>query len=237
MTRRFWTTAEDEFVAANYERSSATEIGKRINRSTRAVYNRAILLGLTGERRAWTDADDAELKRLNAEGWSDTQVGVRMRRERHIVSAYRKRLGLPSHAYGEKAIESVRAGVRKQLDRLGVRDMARLRLASWAERARQRGWPDRINGRPINLRFVEILDLLYEHGPQTRRGIAERLDMKTQNQRKLLNSRGKGGSYLAELMRAGLVANLGKIVKGQGKGRSVNLYCLSLDVERGRCSG
>jgi hypothetical protein len=233
VTRRYWTPAEEEYLAANYKRSSAREVGLKLGRSMKSVYHRAWLLGLMDARDPWTDDDEAELRRLNADGWSDTQVGERLGRDRHMVSKRRKRLGLPSHAHGEKAADLVRQGVRRQLDRAGLRNLAHLRLASWAERAAERGWPDQINGRPINMQFIQILDMLYERGPQTKLGIAEALGMRTAGESKsILKSEGKGGSYVAELMRAGLVVCLGRLAKGRGKGSSKCVYSLSMDVER-----
>lgn len=238
MKRRFWTDADDDFLAANYGRMSTADLCARLGRSMRSVYHRAGLLGLMDARRPWTADELATIRRLNAEGWSDTQIGERLGRDRHMVTIRRKRLGLPSHAYGEKANDLLREAVRRQLDRSGLENLAHLRLATWAARAAERGWPSEINGRPINPRFVQILDMLYERGPQTKRGIAAALGMKCEGEsRDILMSNGKGGSYLAELMRAGLVVCLGKIAKGVGKGRSVCVYSLSMDVERNPTDG
>lgn len=230
---RLWDDETDAVIRALYHRETADAIAARIGRTKTQVYRRAVKLGVSRSIFALSPEEDEQIRRLNADGWSDAHVAGHLRRDRHAVSLRRRRLGLPSQAKGPRTIELVRKRTREQLDKAGLRTLEQLRIETWAKRAAERGWPTTINGRNVNPRHVAILDLLYERGPQTRRAIAEVIGMRTDfHQSKVLHSMGPGGSYLAELMRAGLVVDLGRIVQVGGKGRNVHLYALSLDVER-----
>jgi hypothetical protein len=236
MNHKFWSPGADGFLRYNYGRRPVSWIASAQCRSVRSIYQRAAILGLGKPAPKWEPGLDAELIRLNGEGNSDTEIARRLGYERHTVSKYRKRLELPDQGKGPQARAAVSAGVRKQLDRLGIPTMSQLRVESWRKLARDHGWPDTINGRAVNRRHIQILDALWEHGPQTRQQIAERTGTVWKGSRHTFKSKKRpGGSYLAELTRARLVVRLGKAVQGLGKGRSVNLYALALDVEREKC--
>lgn len=232
--RRLWTDAESRLLRRRYRADGPAALAKRLRRSVRSVYQQAAKLGLSEPTPRWSADDEAVLRAMNADGFSDIDVAARLGRDRHMVGRHRKRLGLPGHAYGERTKGKIRDGVRRQLDRLGVASMDQLRVDSWRRKAIAAGWPTTVNGRAVCRRHFQVLELLWAHGPQTRESIAAAIGATVHaNQRKTLASNGKGGSYLAELMRAGLVVALGRVVTGKGKGRSVQLYALDLSVQKG----
>jgi len=67
----------------------------------------------------------------------------------------------------------------------------------------------------------------------TRRQLAAAIGMPWKGSRKSLCGNGPGGSYLATLMRRGLVVVQKRAVKASGKGKSVDLYMIPLQVKRG----
>lgn len=233
LSRRRFTPADVAFLREHYGTMPARELARRLGRSVTVVYQKADKLGLCEERKRWDPSLGEQLRRLNAEGNSDTEVARILGFERHTVTRHRKRLGLPDQSYGPQSRASLRAGVRRQLDRLGIASMNQLRVESWRKLARERGWPDEVCGRKVCHRHVQILEALWHRGPQTRQQIAEAIGMPWKGSSKSLVSNDKGGSYLAALMRAGLVVSLGRVARGQGRGKSVQLYSLAMDVERG----
>jgi hypothetical protein len=191
-------------------------------------------LGLAKNRRRWDPALEGELRRLNAGGDSDSEIARKLGFERHCIHRQRKRLGLLDQSYGKQSRAAIGAGVRRQLVRLGLERLTDLRIEAWRQLARERGWPVTINGRAVNRRHVQVLDVLWERGPQTRVQLAEAIGMKVHaDQKKVLASNGEGGSYLAELMRAGLVISLGRVVRTGGQGKNVHLYALDPSIEKG----
>ena len=91
------------------------------------------------------------------------------------------------------------------------------------------GWPKNLSPRE-----VDILNFLWESGPSTRRQICEGIGLRWRGSRKSMTCPGKGGSYLAKLIRRGLVVriNKGNPVFGQGRGRTCDLYSLPLFITK-----
>lgn len=232
MKRRRWTAEEDAEVRRLYATHGADAIGRRLGRTARSVYARVERLGLMGKQVRWGPDQDEALRRINGEGGTDSRVARVVGVCRRTVRLRREAMGLPCNQYSAESRAKVLQGVVRQLERLGHTSLVAARRASWVRLARERGWPETIGGRTVCHRHVQILDLLYERGPQTKRGIAEALGMKSTGA--VLHNARRGGCYLAELIQEGLVVNLGRIVRGEGRGRSVCLYSLSLDVERNR---
>jgi len=231
--RRPWTAQEKAILREHAFIKTANELATMLNRSRKAIEQQRSLLGLV--RRPWFrwDARSRTIVRdMNARGFADTDIGERLGVNRKTVNAERRRLGLQHQGHGPQARKKICQSTRQQLASLGLQSMAQLRLASWAARALERGWPTEINGRPINFRHIQILDVLHDKGPHTRQRLAAAIGMPWKGSRKSLVSNGKGGSYLAELMRAGLVVSLGKCAKGRGRGKSANLYSLTITTER-----
>lgn len=228
MAGRPWTESELATVRAEYGTTPARELAARLGRSPRAVYQAADRMGLAHQHR--TDVTltwEAELRRLHALGHCDTDIAARLGCERHTASKHRRRLGLVGHARGERTRAKVRATTAEQCRRAGVANLGALRSLVFARRSAEAGWPAGL--RP---REVDILDALAIRGPLTRREIAGAVGMRWLGSRKSLKCRGGRGSYLADLIAAGLVVSLGRVVSGRGKGGSSQLYSLALDLER-----
>jgi DNA-binding CsgD family transcriptional regulator len=232
VTRQRFTAEEDAYLREHYGQRTAREIARHLKRRVRGIHGRAVKLGLSKPSPRWDRALDAQLRALNAAGDSDTEIGRKLGWERHTIQRHRRRLGLPDMARGPQFRRAIAAGTKRQLDRMGISSLAQLRLSTWRRMAIDRGWPDVVNGRPVCHRHVQILDALWTHGPATRRQLAERIGVPWKGPKKTLTSNGEGGSYLAELMRAGLVVNLGRCVGGNGRGRNVCLYALDVSVEK-----
>lgn len=230
--RRVWSAAECAELRRLYREEPTAELAARLGRPVGQVHRKAVHLGISARVPHWRPELDAELARLNAAGESDAAIGRVLGYSRHCVGRHRRRLGLPDRSSGPQARRAVSEGVRRQLGRLGLPSLAALRLDTWRRQAVARGWPETINGHPISPRYVQILDALYEHGPQTKRQLAERIGWGWKGSRRTLASNGGGGSYLAELIRDGLVVNLGRCVYQGGKGRNSCLYALDMSVER-----
>ena len=227
MIRKPWTEADDRRLRKLWGLPIA-ELCRRMGRGQASIYGHATRLGLTRklDRHEWTPKALADLRRLNAAGWSDTRIAHAFECERHTISRMRQALGLPC-----RAAEARRGNVGKQLATLGLSAPNQLRLAAWQARAAALGWPATINGRSVNVRHLQILELLWVAGPQTREQVVRRLGMARTRQNHWLASNGPGGSYLAELMRAGLVErSAGRLVAGRGKGRSRYLFALAPGV-------
>ena len=228
--RRFWTAKERAYLRRWYGRRACADIAAKLDRSNKAVYLEAIAQGVAAKKARWAANDERALRRLNATGWTDTEVAAKLGRDRHCVSLHRKRLGLPSNAYGLRWRERNRAQRRRQLATYGVRNFGELRGKRFREFASQRGWPG------LSLRGAQIADLLYERGPHTRREICEALGMPTHddNQKKQLCCRVPGGMYTAELIRAGVAVALTRKRNMSGKGRNVTEYHIAPGVVRGK---
>lgn len=225
--KRYWTPEEDAVLRERLGRETAASIAARLGRKARSVHNRTRQLGLAAPAPRLSAADRAEVRRLHALGWCDTEIGAALGHERHSIGRARARMGLAANAASDHRRRQVAARTRRQLDDLGVRSLGELRSVAFRAYALEHGWPAGL--RP---RAVQILELLHRDGPKTRRQIAEALGMPWKGSRKSLVSNDPEGSYLAHLMARGLVVSLGRVVRGRGKGRSCHLYSLALDATR-----
>jgi hypothetical protein len=79
---------------------------------------------------------------------------------------------------------------------------------------------------------VQILDALAERGPMTKAQIAEAIGMPWRGRpsRRILKSRDQEGSYLAHLVKRGLVIQLGRVYGKRYQWHMV--YSLSLATQR-----
>lgn len=235
---KLWTEEEIRFVRCNCLLMGASDIGRRLGRSTHSVRNKIQDLGLIRERRNFGPEDYEELRRLHALDYTDEQIGSELGYHRSAIGRHRRKIGLRPFSDSPKWIERLHQGNVKQCRLLGIESARELRRYSWRKLARTNGWPEEINGRPVGKRHIQILNALHDYGPHTRVQLARRIGMPVHaDQKKILNSKGNGGSYLAELIRAGLVVDLGRIVPAEGelgtrKGRNCHLYALDISVER-----
>ena len=241
--RRVWTPAECDLLRAEYGQVPAAELAQRLDRPVQQVYQAADRLGLTQGKPQYVGLD-AFIRRYHAQGWSDAEI-TRAWCERpgsesinrRSLGDRRQKLGLSHNAYSQHRRLKVAARTREQLDRKGLASLAMERVEAYKRFARQHGWPDDL--RP---RAVQILDLLYEQGPQTRYQIARAIGMPWKGSRKSLVSNDPEGSYLAHLMKRGLVVRLGrdrpapdgaKSSRGNRQGKNVFRYMIPAHVVRG----
>lgn len=227
LVRRGWTKREDRYVQSHYGKRSAVAIAQTLHRSASSVRNRAQQAGIMRPQLKIKPEWEAELRRLNGDGVSDEDIAKQFGMERHRLSRWRRKLGLPCNAYNHRHADKIRALATSQCEANGVANLAELRSLVFRQRAAAAGWPD-----DMRVRQVEIMNLLYDRGPMTRRQLVEAMGMRWLGSRKSLRCNDKGGSYLAVLMRRGLVVCLGRLNKGKGKGVSHCVYALPLWLER-----
>lgn len=226
--RRGWSWQEDETLRRCWGQMARVDIAHQLSRSVEVCDARARKLGLTRRYFKRTPEADARIRELHAQGLTDPEIADKLGAERHTIGDARKALGLPSNGdpRNPRMRQKISNGVKRQCERLGVPNMAHLRLKRWAERARELGWPDDL--RP---RHLQILHALYHVGPMTRRELADAIGMPWKGSRQSLSSNDPEGSYLAHLQARGLVISLGRIRKGNGRGRSTCVYSLPLHVQ------
>lgn len=235
MARRDWMPAEIDTLVRLYPTTTAPELAAALGRSVGSVYLAAHARGLRKATRARGGrAFLAELRRINRLGIPDTGAARVLGCDRHTVSKWRERLGLPSHARGERYRERVAEATARQCRDLGVSSFAEVRSLSFKLRAIVAGWPADL--RP---REVQIVEALSARGPMTRREIADAIGMPWKGSRKSLTGSVPGGTYLAHLVSLGLVVSLGRVgtVRGRGRGYSVQVYSLALSTERKAAHG
>lgn len=238
--RRFaWTDARVSELRRDYRAFGAAVIAARFNIPVHRVYNAAKRYGVSAPMRYVVGPKfDRFVRSRHKRGWCDAEIAAAwsaanpaQRCSREVTGQRRRELGLPSNRNSNHYRRRVAAKTREQLTAAGVSNLAEVRRLRYQQFARDRGWP-------VDLppRCVQILDLLYEQGPQTRVAIAEKIGWNMQRgQRPLLNhSQSPGGSYLTNLMHRGLVHRLaGRVVKGELPGQSRYLYAIPIHVKRG----
>lgn len=230
MKRRPWTN-DDDLTLADLSREGrpVSFIAALLGRSLCSVYNRRDKLGLTSRRDRDLFAERiVRVRILRKRGLSDAEMAVHLGVNRRTVVDYRRFLGLPPVGRDARYRERVRKKTAEQLHKAGVSTLAELRSKRYAEVKRPLGWPLH-----LSMRATQILELLYRNGPMTRRQLASMMGMRWMGSRRTFRARVPGGSYTAELVRAGLVCILprGRVVHGQGKGRSQHLYMVRMEVE------
>lgn len=226
MAGRAWTPEEDALLRLFYgdENEPLSEFVAVLKRPLGSIYQHAALLGL--RRPGWrrmTAADEAEIRRLHGEGLTDQDIAARLDGGwcRSGVSRARRTMGLPVNAAA--VLEARRRGVRTQHERLGIRHGGDLRRLAFQSYAAENGWPQDL--RP---RAVQMLNALARHGPLDRPRLAAVIGVPWRGSRKSLKGNGPGGSYLAQLLAAGLVVYVHRAVSGRGKGGRVpGLYLLT----------
>ena len=241
MNRRAWTPEELEIVRRDYGRRPAAQIAAEIGRPVHAVYCAADRLGLMVQK-PWIRTPYAErlLRQRHAEGWSDAEIAPLIGMGRRSLSDWRRTLGLPHNGLHERFRRRVAAKTMEQCRAAGVENLGALRVLILKERSARAGWPA-----DIPWRAGQILTLLWENGPMTRRQIVEamRPDLAGKCTRIVMNKalmdndvmHGKRhpNSYLATLLRRGLIVSLGRIVRMGGQGKNMQLYSIPVGVERG----
>lgn len=200
----------------------APGIARRLGRTAQQVWRQAYKLGLPRHNQ-WlrpTPEQEAMLAAVAADGRCDRCCADTLGCNRVTAKRVRQRLGLPPGAGRSCACQRLRgeARVREQIAR-GEHP----RTLGYARQAQARGWPV-----GLSPKHLDVLDVLYERGPHTRRGVAESLGLPWRG-RATLSSTGPGGNYLADLVGWGLVVRLPRQREG-------HLYMIPLGVERGTAS-
>lgn len=230
--RRFWTDSERATLRRLYGHTSTAVIAAKLGRSERSVYHQAGVMGLMTPAHRMSDATAKRLIELCEQGYCNRCIGRQIGFCRQEVRRWRKRLDAkPLNAKAmsrtcKTCIESVRAKTQRQCEAAGVESLGNVRALAFRRYARECGWPEDL--RP---RAVQILNFLRDNGPSTREAIAAGIGMPWIGSRRSLKSSDPEGSYLANLMGRGLVISLGRLVRGRGKGKSVHVYSLALNVE------
>lgn len=227
---RLYTAAEQRVLVRDYRRRPAGEIAAALGRSVSSVYAQATKLGLAARQHFASDAEiEQALRTLHPQGYSDREIADELgNTERHRVGVIRRRLGWSTNKCSARFRRQVAEKTRQQLEAAGLESLAEVRTVAFRDYAARNGWPGDL--RP---RAVQMLNAMYDHGPQTRRQLCDRVGMPWKGSRKSLVSNDPEGSYLAHLQARGLVRRLGRVVKGRGRGSATNLYAVPITIKRG----
>lgn len=236
--RRYYTAAEKAQVKALHATHTAEQIRAIVfngQRPLKQVYSLIHRIGCPRKWPCWPPAILDRIRELHATGLTDMDIARRMpemgkdadRRRRAVSLLRAERLKLPINAAA--VLDAKRRAQRTQFARLGIKNGGELRALAYRKYARENGWPEDL--RP---RAVQVLNLLAEKGAMTRLAIHAEIGMSlkriNESQRHALSSNDAEGSYLAHLMRRGLVVPLKRAVKGKGRGKSHGLYMLTGDA-------
>lgn len=236
MNKRPWTKQEVALLRSQYGRTPAAQIARRLGRPTHQVYGAAERYGCQQPKAMYSiPVLKSYIVQKHAEQWSDAEIAAGWKAcgnpamDRRTLREWRVKLGLPSNAKTERLRKRVAENTRRQLAAAGVASLADLRSKAYQDFAVSRGWPEWL--RP---RHVQILDVLYEHGPQTRLQLATAIGWRVERgQRALFSSVYGRGSYLADLLAAGLIGrSAGREVRGPTKGTSVHRYFVLPQIVR-----
>ena len=226
MERRFWTEKESKYVCRWYLKKDSVQIAKDLNRSLKAVYFQAKKLGLTTKRSAKQVQRRREtVRKYHAKGWSDSEIAKIVRLERRTVGEIRLKLGLPSNRGNERHRRRVAATTKLQLKKAGLNSLAEVRSQAFKKFIVSLGWPP-----TLSTRAAQIAHSLWKLGPMSRKQIAAVNDFTWRGSRQSLTSSTAGGSYLAELQRAGIVVRLGRVIAPGGSGRNCYLYMIAPEI-------
>jgi transposase len=133
---RWWYEKDEIFLRERFGRASLEEIAAALGRTAQSVYGKVRQLRLQKKRsdpKAW----EARLRRLHAQGESDSEIARRLELPQSTVSRWRKRMGLEANGvYSGKGV------MRRQDAERNRKALARKALAmgahSWMEHMRAR---------------------------------------------------------------------------------------------------
>jgi hypothetical protein len=224
---RAWTPVQDEYLRAWWGRVPTDRIAGLMDRGPREVAIRAWEIGITKYRpRGYLPPDwESAIRRLAAEGVSLTEIAAELGSDRHDIADLMAARGIEVDPgkWRDRQRQKIRRGVRRQLDRLGVRTAADLRTEAYRRFARRRGWPE-----DFAPRAVQICDALYELGPMTRREICDAIGVRWRAKNVLMH---QGNSHLGVLAARGFVVRQIKVRVEMS--RLVDLYMLDPFIKRG----
>jgi hypothetical protein len=218
-----WSAKDDRYLRRWYGTKATEEIAAKVGRSASSVHQHAARIGLHQRRRTAAERDQliGRIRTWNARGYSDAEIGAKLRLCRRTITFFRNVAGLPHNRLADRQRRRVAEQTRRQCRAAGVTNLAEVKSLVFRKHAKAAGWPE-----DLSPRAVAILQTLKANGPMTRRQLCEAMGMTWRGSRTTLKT--KRNSYLAELQHRGLVVTLGRIVKGKGRGRSVQAYALPL---------
>jgi hypothetical protein len=241
--RRRWTQEELSFVAEHYQARGCEYCAKQLGKSTSAVYNQAFARDF-GKRQQFIPTKDviAAIKKLHPKGYTDAAIAAWLRNrhstpvERHRINRLRESLGLKSNKNSDLRRKQVAAKTREQLKQSGCSSLAEYRVRIWNQWKRELGWPE-----DLTVRAVQALEVFYSlgHGiPITRLDLCKAMGIESKS-RTDPKSNAKGGTVLAELIRAGFIGSVHRGVPGAISGKrgakgtqvAVDFYYLKHGVE------
>jgi hypothetical protein len=238
---RRWPAADLERVRTAGLSVTAAELARQLGRSETSVHQARHKMGLSRKVSPHGAEFEAFVREKHAMGWSDREVAEAWTKrwpdcrpcERHSVGVARARLGLPDNALSEHRRRLVAQKTAEQLKGAGLPSIGHLRVEAFRRRAIEAGWPE-----DLGPRHVQILNALWDNGPMTRRELAAAIGMPWKDSRASLRSNDPEGTYLAHLIRRGMVVCMKRVVQRKvpgprsGMGTNVSLYCLSPTIER-----
>jgi DNA-directed RNA polymerase specialized sigma subunit len=94
MHGRAWTNRENDFITKNWQSMTLDEMSQKLNRSSVAIYDEQLLLGLRrGERMSWSVEDNEKLKQLYCTtSLSHREIGEKLGRSEKAVSQHLERI-------------------------------------------------------------------------------------------------------------------------------------------------
>lgn len=221
-----WTEKDDAFLTGAYKRTPTYDIASRLGRTVKAVHQRADKLGINEKR------DEAEIKRRKAQirqlikqGWSDSEVASKLNMARRSLTNMRSSMGVPANGRSQRYRQQVSKKTIEQCKNAGVKNLGEIRAKRLKAFSTSLGWPG------LSVRAAQIAEALYRLGPMTRKQICQSIGMPWRGKKSLSSNRSPGGSYTAELQRAGIVVRLAKAITHKGKGNHEDLYMIGLEVE------
>ncbi len=227
MAGRPWTSKEDAIIRRHYKKKSVAWIAQRVDRTDRSVYQRAKTLGLCEERNQ-SEIDDrkSQIVLLLSQGLSDSEVANQVGMDRRALTEMRNRMGIEANGRNDRYRQRVSQKTREQCRRAGVANLAAIRAKQFRQFVDDLGWPN------LSVRAAQIAETLHRNGPMTRRQICQAVGLRWKGSRhSLSNSRVPGGSYMAELQRAGIVVRLESAISLRGSGNQHDLYMIALGKE------
>lgn len=229
--RKSWSSADDELLRQRYGTVKCADLAAELGRTTHAVYNRALELGVVTRRRVVSDLQIRQaIGRYYPLGYSDAEIAQCLRKEtglpadRHRVGRMRRHMQLGNTRLTEYQRGRVRNKTNEVLAAKGWQSLAHVRSARHREFIRGLGWPE-----SLSLRSAMVATLLWQRGPMTRLEICAAMGLQNPHRTDPKSNR-QGGTAMAELIRAGIVVGLQKAKRGDGRGRAVNVYLIAPGV-------
>ena len=233
-----WTDEEIDYLRSHYGRGRWKAIGRRLGRSEAAVAQKASLLGL--KQLQWKKGSPPQdlldfIRTQHAAGALDADM-ARQWNDRHpersigrrSLCYLRRSLGLTKNE--ASILQRRREGYERQMQVLGVSSVTDLSTRHRKREAMKAGW--KVPTTPMER---QILALMLDGELRGRLEIAEAVGHAGRPQRHWFKCKYGAQSALANLVRKRLLKRTGKrIRRGEGKGHSVYLYWMPLDVMRNR---